>query len=145
VLREGRKVVVLAVGTMVEAARRAIASEELNVTLVNCRFIKPMDEDLLKMLLTTHESVLTIEEGTAQGGFGSRVALFMQENGFRNSFATLHLPDEFVEHGAREKLLELCGLSDAQVADAISATVRGEPIVNTAEILAKLPRSGSAS
>jgi len=145
IMREGKKLVVLAVGTMVEAARRAIATEEFNVTLVNCRFVKPMDEDLLKTLLTSHESVLTIEEGTAQGGFGSRVALFMKENGLVNNFAALHLPDEFVEHGAREKLLELCGLSDAQIADAIGATLRGEPIVNTAAILAKLPRSGSAS
>jgi 1-deoxy-D-xylulose-5-phosphate synthase len=145
VLREGKRLLVLAVGTMVETARRAIATEELNVTLVNCRFIKPMDEELLKTLLTTHDSVLTIEEGTGQGGFGSRVALFMQEHGFGNHFAAMHLPDEFVEHGAREKLLELCGLSDAQIADAIGATLRGEPIVNTAAILAKLPRAGSAS
>jgi 1-deoxy-D-xylulose-5-phosphate synthase len=145
VLREGRNLAVLCVGTMVEAARRAIATEEFNVTLVNCRFVKPMDEELLKSLLASHEQILTIEEGTAEGGFGTRIALFMQEHGFHNGFAAMHLPDEFVEHGAREKLLELCGLTDAQIAEAIGALLRGEPFVNTAAILAKLPRSGSAS
>jgi 1-deoxy-D-xylulose-5-phosphate synthase len=126
VLREGKQVLVLATGTMVEAARRAIASEELHVTLVNCRFIKPMDEALLSDLLARHESVLTMEEGSVSGGFGSRVALFMKEHGFAQPFAALGLPDQFVTHGAREKLLEICGLSDGQLAEVIRGMTRGE-------------------
>jgi 1-deoxy-D-xylulose-5-phosphate synthase len=126
VLREGRRVLVLAVGTMVEAARRTIGHEELNVTLVNCRFVKPMDEALLEQLLATHDSVLTIEEGTDEGGFGSRVALFMKERGYVQRFGSLHLPDAFVEHGPRELLLELCGLSDLHIAEAIRTLLRDD-------------------
>jgi len=121
VVREGRKVLVLAVGTMVEAARRCTVKEELNVTLVNCRFVKPMDFMLLEQLLEAHDSVLTIEEGTGYGGFGSQVALYLMEQGHPHAFAAMHMPDEFVEHGSRDKLLELCGLSDGDIA----ATIRG--------------------
>jgi 1-deoxy-D-xylulose-5-phosphate synthase len=140
VLREGRKLAVLAVGTMVETARRAIASEEMAVTLVNCRFVKPMDEEMLRTIMASHEQILTIEEGTVIGGFGSSVALYMQEHGCTNGFAALHLPDEFVEHGARDTLLETCGLTDRQLAEAIGTLLRGEPLVNTAAILAATAR-----
>ncbi|RPH93573.1 1-deoxy-D-xylulose-5-phosphate synthase, partial [candidate division KSB1 bacterium] len=138
VLREGRRVLVLTVGTMVEAARRVIASEELNVTLVNCRYVKPMDENLLADLLSRHESVLTIEENTISGGFGSQVALFMKEHGAKLPFAALAIPDQFIEHGSREKLLELCGLSDAQLADVIRGMLRGEMPVNGHSVEAAL-------
>jgi 1-deoxy-D-xylulose-5-phosphate synthase len=116
VLREGRKLLVLATGAMVEAARRAIASEEHNVTLVNCRFIKPLDEALLHELLPKHESVLVIEEGTGFGGLSSHVTHFMSQYGFQKKFQSLHLPDQFIEHGSRKTLLELVGLADHQIA-----------------------------
>lgn len=132
VLREGRKVLVLAVGAMVETARQAIVHEELNVTLVNCRFVKPLDQSLLAGLLTRHEAVLTLEEGTGQGGFGSQIARFMLDGGHRQAFAALHLPDAFVEHGGRGQLLELCGLDEAGVAHAIRCLLRGEPLTATA-------------
>ncbi len=121
VLREGRKLLVLTVGTMVDAARRAIVSEELNVTLVNCRFVKPMDETLLTELLARHERVLVIEEGTGYGGLASQVALFMQEHECTHAFQSLHMPDQFIEHGSRKTLLQLVGLSDEHIAQAISA------------------------
>ena len=127
ILREGHNVAVLAVGTMVEVARRAIAKEELNVTLVNCRFVKPMDVALLEQLLDRHDAVLTLEEGTGCGGFGSQVALFMLERGYDHVFKALYLPDEFVEHGAREKLLEICGLSDRHIAEAIHLLLDKDP------------------
>lgn len=128
VLRDGRKVLVLAVGSMVETARQAIVHDELNVTLVNCRFVKPLDLPLLAELLPKHDAVLTIEEGTGLGGFGSQVARYMIEDGHRHLFAALHLPDDFVEHGGRGKLLELCGLDEAGVARAIRSLSRGEPL-----------------
>jgi 1-deoxy-D-xylulose-5-phosphate synthase len=126
VLREGRKLLVLAVGTMVEAARRAAASEELNVTIVNCRFVKPIDESLLSELLQRHESVLTIEEGVGWGGFGAQIAGFLKQAGHNQPFAALHLPDHFIEHGSREQLLELAGLSDAHIAEAMHRLYKGE-------------------
>jgi 1-deoxy-D-xylulose-5-phosphate synthase len=137
-LREGRNVAVLAVGTMVETARRAITHEELNVTLVNCRFVKPMDTALLEHLIDTHDAVLTLEEGTGIGGFGAHVALFMLERGYENVFKALYLPDQFIEHGSREKLLELCGLSETDVAQAIHDLLdKGQTSPESARIAAK--------
>ena len=126
VLKEGRRVLVLATGTMVEAARTVIADEEYNVTLVNCRFVKPMDEILLAELLDHHESVLTIEEGTGCGGFGSQVAMFMKKNGYEQPFRAMHLPDSFIEHGSRAKTLELAGLSPEHITLAIESMLQLE-------------------
>jgi 1-deoxy-D-xylulose-5-phosphate synthase len=126
VLKEGRRLLVLAVGSMVESARKVIAEEEFNVTLVNCRFVKPMDENLLAELLEHHESVLTLEEGTGFGGFGSQVAMFMKKNGCEHPFRAMHLPDSFIEHGSRSKLLELCGLSPEYITLAIDSMLQLE-------------------
>lgn len=125
VMREGKDVLVLAVGTMVEAARRAIASEELNVTLVNCRFIKPMDEILLADLLEKHTAVLTIEEGTEVNGFGAQAARFLLENGCRHRFELMAIPDGFIEHGARKILLEKVGLTETHIAETVKGMLSG--------------------
>ncbi|MBU1983186.1 1-deoxy-D-xylulose-5-phosphate synthase, partial [bacterium] len=120
-LREGRRVLVLAVGAMVETARRAIAHEELNVTLINCRFVKPMDDVLLAELLNRHDAVVTMEEGTLTGGFASRVAMFLQAGGLKHTFRALGIADQFVEHGPRDVLLDLCGLSERHAVETIRA------------------------
>lgn len=126
VLREGKKVAVLAVGTMVEAARKVILAEEYNVTLVNCRFVKPMDDMLLEQLLDSHDAVLTIEEGTAFGGFGSQVAMYLKSNGHEHLFHALHLPDSYIEHGSRTQILEVAGLSPRHISEAINGLLRAE-------------------
>jgi len=128
VLREGKRLLVLATGTMVEAARPVIVAEEFPATLVNCRFVKPMDEILLADLLDSHEAVLSIEEGTGMGGLGSQIAMYMQKNGYRQPFRAMHLPDSFVEHGDRERLLEDCGLSPEHVTLAIEGMLQAEPV-----------------
>ncbi len=143
VVREGRRVLVLATGTMVEAARLAILHDELNVTLVNCRFIKPIDQLLLEGLLRSHELVLTLEEGTSWGGLASRVALYMLEHGHKHPFAALALPDYFVEHGSRDQLLDLCGLSEWQLAEVIRGMTRGELPVNGKSLEAAIVNEAS--
>jgi 1-deoxy-D-xylulose-5-phosphate synthase len=126
VLREGRRVAVLATGTMVEAARKVIAAEEYNVTLVNARFIKPLDEVLLSQLLDTHEAVLTLEEGTGFGGLGAQVAMYLKSNGHEQLFHALHLPDHFIEHGTRSQLMEIAGLSPRHISEAIDGLLKAE-------------------
>ncbi len=126
VLREGRRVAVLACGTMVEAARKVIAAEEFNVTLVNARFVKPLDDMLLAQLLDTHEAVLTLEEGTGHGGLGTEVAMYLKSNGHEQIFHALHLPDAFIEHGTRTQLLELAGLSPRHISEAITGLLKAD-------------------
>ncbi|MCC6475922.1 1-deoxy-D-xylulose-5-phosphate synthase [bacterium] len=126
VMKEGRRVLVLATGTMVEAARKVIAEEEYNVTLVNARFVKPLDEMLLSELLDSHEAVLTIEEGTGHGGFGSQVAMYLKSNGHEHLFHALHLPYHFIEHATRKELLEIAGLSPAHISLAIAGLLKAD-------------------
>jgi 1-deoxy-D-xylulose-5-phosphate synthase len=110
VLRQGEGVAILAVGTMVlqalEAAR-VLSAQGIETTVVNCRFMKPYDEKVLKEILTTHDHVVTVEEGSVVNGFGAflirEVAEMAESQGVR--FSTMGLPDEYVHHGARDVLL----------------------------------------
>jgi 1-deoxy-D-xylulose-5-phosphate synthase len=125
-LRKGDgSVAVLAVGTMVlpavEAARR-LASEGIDTTVVNCRFLKPYDRKLFEAILAEHRGILTLEEGTRVNGFG---AFMLQEAqslavGAVPRFDVHGLPDQFVEHGARDGLLADLGLD----VDGISERIR---------------------
>ena len=80
-------------------------------TIVNARFIKPLDEIMLSELCNTHDKIITIEEGSLIGGFGSGVNDFMTDNSFNNKLVRLGIPDKFIEHGDRVELLDKIGLS----------------------------------
>ena len=78
--------------------------------IVNCRFIKPMDENYLNKSLAKYELVVTIEEGVTDGGFGEGVVNWSNKNNIGNSILTLGVPNRFVDHGPRNILLEEIGL-----------------------------------
>jgi 1-deoxy-D-xylulose-5-phosphate synthase len=123
VLRQGRDVVLLAVGTMVLpalAAAVSLALEGIDATVVNCRFLKPLDEACLKRLFPAHSYAVTIEEGTVVNGFGAYVRTRLGEDWPDVRTASMGLPDEFVTHGERGELLESVGLTP----NAIAARVR---------------------
>ncbi len=119
--REGRDVAVLATGTMVRTAEQAaesLAAEGLEVTVVNCRFMKPYDRGVLASVLESHDAVVTLEEGTVVNGFGAFLAreiLDDPELQLPRQFRTFGIPDTFVEHGSRKELLKLVGLDVAGV------------------------------
>lgn len=116
-LERGEDLVILAVGSMVEIARKAfqILSEKgLTPGLVNARFIKPLDEDLLQDLQNRYGIILTIEENVILGGFGCAVA--SRFNGQRKRIHHLGIPDRFIDHGSRESLLDAIGLSAQKIA-----------------------------
>ncbi|MEX0906698.1 MAG: 1-deoxy-D-xylulose-5-phosphate synthase, partial [Gemmatimonadota bacterium] len=110
VLRRGSGVALLAVGTMVDPALEAAAlldGEGINATVVNCRFLKPIDEAALAWVLKRHTAVLTIEEGTAVNGFGAFIAAHV-ETARREQPLLLDLlavPDRIIEHATREEQL----------------------------------------
>jgi len=116
ILKKGRsKILILAVGSMVypalEASEILKNEHKISATVVNCRFIKPMDEELLRDLLESHRKILTVEEGTIRGGFGEGIASFIQQNGFKNKKLLIHgIPDEFVTFGTRAELLKMLKL-----------------------------------
>ena len=120
VLRQGSGTAILAVGTMVLEALAAadeLADDGLDVTVVNCRFLKPFDEDVLQSVLGSHTRVLTVEEGTVINGFGAFMAREIQERaGSRVAVRTMGLPDNFIEHGDRPSLLGEVGLDAKGIA-----------------------------
>jgi len=111
VLVEGSDLAILAVGSMVLpalAAAETLAGEGISVTVVNCRFIRPFDRDVLGRILREHDAVLTLEEGAQVNGFGAYLAReILDDPGLHlpSRFATAGLPDRFLEHGPREVLL----------------------------------------
>ena len=119
ILQKGDDVAILAVGSMVgmvfDVKNKINQNLGFSPTLVNARFIKPFDSDLLIELCASHKTLLTIEEGVLSGGFGSAVSTFLHENNFTNKLIRLGIPDNFVEHGTRKELLEDLGLTSDNI------------------------------
>ena len=114
VLRKGEEAVILAVGPQVYDALNAaeqLVGRGVNCEVVNCRFIKPMDEDYLHKVIERFNKVITIEDGVSTGGFGESIAAFLSTNGFKGDINNISLPDKFVEHGPRQLLLDKYGVN----------------------------------
>jgi 1-deoxy-D-xylulose-5-phosphate synthase len=116
----------LAFGTMVEAARPA--AEALDATLVNMRFVKPLDEDLIAEIAASHRAIVTLEENVVAGGAGSAVLEVLQRAGSASPLLQIGVPDAFVEHGSREDNLAAAGLDSASVRATIERFWRGQGI-----------------
>ncbi|MFM7484830.1 MAG: 1-deoxy-D-xylulose-5-phosphate synthase [Burkholderiaceae bacterium] len=117
VRRQGREVALLAFGTMVAPALKA--AEALNATVVDMRFVKPLDVELVTQLASTHALIVTIEEGAVMGGAGSAVSEALSAAGFVKPVLQLGLPDQFIDHGDAQQLLAQCGLDAAGIANAV--------------------------
>lgn len=118
ILDEGSDVVLLAVGAMVENARKArgeLAALGLSVGVVNCRFVKPLDRKALKSARASAKLLVTIEENNMPGGFGDGVLEALSEDGVSGGVLRLGLPDAFVTHGSRAELLAEVGLDPAGI------------------------------
>ena len=124
--QQGSDVAVLAVGPMAYTAMDAaknLASIGITCEVVNCRFIKPMDTAYLNSIKSKFSKVITLEEGTATGGFGDGVASWLLENGFSGTLKRIGLPDTFVEHGSRDQILTMLGLDVNGIAKTIQEMV----------------------
>jgi 1-deoxy-D-xylulose-5-phosphate synthase len=124
--REGKDIAILAFGTMV--APSLAAGNELNATVANMRFVKPLDIELVKQLAQTHDALVTVEEGSVMGGAGSAVAEALAEAGIVKPVLHLGLPDRFIDHGDAGQLLAMCGLDAKGIAASIQKRFgKGEP------------------
>ncbi|NDH42582.1 MAG: 1-deoxy-D-xylulose-5-phosphate synthase [Betaproteobacteria bacterium] len=106
--RAGKGVVLLAFGSMLAPA--LVAAEALNASVVNMRFIKPLDSVLLRQMANTHEAMVTIEEGSRSAGAGAAVAEALSEMGLVKPIRMMGLPDRFIDQGDVSALLASCGL-----------------------------------
>ena len=123
-LREGKDVAILAVGTMVENSRKAaeeLAAEGIDAAVVNCRFMKPLDTGMLQVLAAQHRTLVTVEEGTIVNGFGAYLAETLQTTNPEVRVVALGIPDKLVEQAPRAEQLEAFGLSAGGIARRLRA------------------------
>ena len=128
VLREGADASIIAYGSMVYpslAAADILAARGIKVQVINARFVKPLDADLILKAAADHEAIITVEEGYLAGGFGSAVIELLEENGLQDSVkvARLGVPDEIVTHGDPKVLLGQYGLDADGIAAKVEATL----------------------
>jgi len=122
VLCEGQDVAIIAVGSMVERALEVVEvlkGKGISTCLVNARFVKPLDKDLLVDVATRVKCVVTLEEHVAAGGFGSAVLEVLCDSHVETPVTILGLPDRFIEHGSAQNLLHQCGLSVERIVERI--------------------------
>jgi len=118
VRRQGSHIAILAFGTLLYPALEA--AQALGATVVNMRWAKPLDTDLLLQVARSHQALVTVEEGAVMGGAGSAVAEALHAAGVQLPLLQLGLRDEFIEHGDPAKLLALQGLDAKGIEQAIA-------------------------
>jgi len=116
-IRQGNNVAILSFGTLLPAAVKA--AEELDATVIDMRFVKPLDEEAITQACEQHDLIVTLEENTVAGGAGSGVSEFIHQQGLVTDILQLGLPDEFIDHGTQEELLAGCGLDARGIAQKI--------------------------
>jgi 1-deoxy-D-xylulose-5-phosphate synthase len=129
-LRDGKNVAILSFGhpgNFAAAAIRELRAEGLEPAHYDMRFTKPLDESLLHEALLQYERIVTVEDGTVVGGFGSAVAEFMAAHGYKNDLRILGIPDRLVEHGTLKELHRECGYDAQAIAEAVRQLLR-EPV-----------------
>lgn len=117
--REGQGIAILAFGTMLAPALEA--GGKLGATVVNMRFVKPLDEALVLKMAESHELLVTVEENAISGGAGSGINEILNAHGRRPNVLNLGLPDRFVDQGSREELLAECGLDGEGILKSIAS------------------------
>jgi len=120
--RQGEHTAILAFGTTLAPTLKA--AESLNATVVDMRFVKPLDEDLVRELAASHELLVTVEEHAVMGGAGSAVNEFLAHANLHNAVLNIGIPDAFIEHASPAEMLAECGLDAAGIEASIRQRLR---------------------
>jgi 1-deoxy-D-xylulose-5-phosphate synthase len=121
-LRDGKEIAILSFGhpgNFAAAAIRDVKREGFLPAHYDLRFAKPLDEALLHEALSTYAKIITVEDGTVAGGFGSAVAEFMVQHNYTNELRILGIPDRIVEHGTLKELHKECGFDAEGIAEVV--------------------------
>jgi 1-deoxy-D-xylulose-5-phosphate synthase len=121
-LKDGKDIAILSFGhpgNFAAAAIRELKSEGITPAHYDMRFAKPLDEELLHEALQNYDKIVTVEDGTVVGGFGSAIAEFMAEYNYKNDLRILGIPDRLVEHGTLKELHHECGYDATAIADTV--------------------------
>ncbi len=134
VIKEGKKVALLNFGTRLEECRKAaekLYAKDIDCTIVDARFAKPLDEKLIMEVATNHEVLITIEEGSI-GGFGSHVMQLLSDRGVFDTglkFRSMILPDIFIDQDTPEKMYEIAGLDNSSIVNKVEETLNSNIIL----------------
>ena len=123
-LRDGKEIAILSFGhpgNFAAAAIRDLRADGIEPAHYDLRFVKPIDEEMLHEVFSHYRKVVTVEDGTVVGGFGSAVLEFMAANGYQADVKILGIPDRLVEHGTLKELHRECGYDAAGIANAVRA------------------------
>lgn len=121
-IRSGHTVAIMSFGTLLGTAK--IVAEKLNATLVDMRFVKPLDENCIEQLAASHDLLVTLEENVIAGGAGSGVAEHLQAQGIHSAIMHLGLPDTFIAHDKHQDQLKACGLDAVSIHRKINARLK---------------------
>jgi len=116
--REGKNLAILAFGTLCAAAQTV--ADRLNLTLVDMRFVKPLDTELLRVMAESHQGIVTLEQASVMGGAGSAVCEALNALGINIAVLQLGLPDQFIDHGDQAALLAGVGLDATGIEQSIN-------------------------
>jgi len=125
-LKKGSKLAILAVGKMVKVMdliTAELSEEGIDCTLVNARFVSPIDYEMIDMLTKDHQAIITAEENVRRGGFGQAVAEYLLENDKKITFRSIALPNEFIEHGIPRDLRDKIGFDPFTIKEKIKKTI----------------------
>jgi 1-deoxy-D-xylulose-5-phosphate synthase len=121
-LKDGKDIAILSFGhpgNFAAAAIRDVKSEGINPAHYDMRFVKPLDEALLHEVFTNYQKIITVEDGTVVGGFGSAILEFMNEHGYQAEVKIMGIPDRLVEHGSPKQLYDEIGIDANHIASAL--------------------------
>ena len=121
-MKEGKDIAILSFGhpgNFAASAIRELKNDGLNPAHYDMRFAKPLDEELLHEVFNKYQKIITVEDGTIEGGIGSAVLEFMAQHSYKNEIRILGIPDKVVEHGSPKELHQECGYDAEAIADTI--------------------------
>ena len=138
ILNKGRDICIVAIGKMVakaENVRQKLLEKNIDIGIINIRFLKPIDEEILKSEIEKYKTIITIEDGTIIGGLGSKIQEIISENRLKQNLIKFAYPDEFIKHGDTKELEEKYGLSEENIENIIINYLE-----NTSSIIDKIKR-----
>jgi 1-deoxy-D-xylulose-5-phosphate synthase len=131
VKRQGNRIAILAFGSVVSTCLEV--GEIIDATVINMRFVKPLDESMISEICSKHDYVITVEENVIQGGAGSAVNEYIAENDIDVQTYNCGLPDKLIPHGSQDDMLEEAGLTKEGILNFVESHIKLTVIENTAK------------